>query len=61
MQAWKILEGPSVQVDIVLAELIMPGLSGICLLQKIKEHETLKNMPVISKSNSIPRFCKASY
>ncbi|CAM8897785.1 unnamed protein product [Rhodiola kirilowii] len=51
MEAWKILEGPNIQVDIVLTELTMPGLSGLSLLQKIKDHKMLNNMPVIITSS----------
>uniref|UniRef100_A0A7N1A4Y1 Uncharacterized protein n=1 Tax=Kalanchoe fedtschenkoi TaxID=63787 RepID=A0A7N1A4Y1_KALFE len=51
MQAWEILEGTSIQVDIVLTELTIPVLSGMSLLRKIKEHRTHKNMPVIIMSS----------
>lgn len=49
LEAWKILEDPNNQTDIVLTEVVMPVLSGIGLLSKIMTHRTLKNIPVISK------------
>lgn len=49
MQAWRILEDQSNQVDLVLTEVVMPCLSGIGLLCKIMSHKTHKNIPVISK------------
>ena len=47
--AWKLLEDLTNHIDLVLTEVVMPGLSGIGLLSKIMSHETLKNIPVISK------------
>lgn len=50
IQAWKTLEDPTDQIDLVLTEVVMPLLSGIGLLSKIMGHKTLKNIPVISKN-----------
>lgn len=49
LEAWKILEDPNTHCDLVLAEVVMPVLSGIGLLCKIMSHRTLKNIPVISE------------
>lgn len=49
LQAWKILEDLTNQIDLVLTEVIMPQLSGIGLLCKIMSHRSRKNIPVISK------------
>lgn len=49
LEAWRILEHPNNQTDIVLTEVVMPVLSGIGLLSKIMSHRTLKNIPVISE------------
>ena len=48
LQAWKILEDLTNQVDLVLTEVVMPCLSGIGLLCKIMSHRTRNNIPVIS-------------
>ncbi|KAK4800616.1 hypothetical protein SAY86_021103 [Trapa natans] len=51
LQAWKILEDLTNHVDLVLAEVSMPTLSGIVLLSKIMSHKTRKNVPVIMMSS----------
>lgn len=51
IQAWKTLEDPRDQIDLVLTEVVMPLLSGIGLLSKIMSHKTLKNIPVIMMSS----------
>lgn len=56
LQAWKILEDLSNQIDIVLTEVVMPVLSGIGLLCKIMMHKTRKNIPVISKHHVTALF-----
>lgn len=53
LQAWKILEDITNHIDLVLAELSMPHLSGIGLLAKIKNHKICKNIPVISEYHPI--------
>lgn len=52
LQAWKILENPANHTDLVLTEVVMPGLSGIALLCKIMSHDTAKNIPVIMMSSN---------
>lgn len=49
LQAWKLLEDLTNHVDLVLTEVVMPCLSGVGLLSKIMNHQTRKNLPVISK------------
>ncbi|XP_028775159.1 two-component response regulator-like APRR7 [Neltuma alba] len=51
LQAWKILEDLTSQIDLVLTEVAMPCLSGIGLLSKIMGHKTRKNIPVIMMSS----------
>ncbi|KAK4272911.1 hypothetical protein QN277_021402 [Acacia crassicarpa] len=51
LQAWKILEDLTNQIDLVLTEVAMPCLSGIGLLSKIMAHKTRKNIPVIMMSS----------
>ncbi|CDP06695.1 unnamed protein product [Coffea canephora] len=51
LQAWKILEDLTNQVDLVLTEVVMPCLSGIGLLCKIMSHRTRNNIPVIMMSS----------
>lgn len=48
-QAWTYLEDMQNNVDLVLAEVFMPGVSGISLLNRIMGHNICKNVPVISK------------
>lgn len=49
LQAWKILQDQTNHIDLVLTEVVMPGLSGIGLLSKIMSHKTCKTVPVISE------------
>ncbi|XVE76260.1 hypothetical protein DITRI_Ditri12bG0157900 [Diplodiscus trichospermus] len=51
LQAWKILEDLTNHIDLVLAEVGMPSLSGMVLLNKIMSHKTRKNVPVIMMSS----------
>ncbi|XP_048139357.1 two-component response regulator-like PRR73 [Rhodamnia argentea] len=51
IQAWKILEDPMDQIDLVLTEVVMPLLTGIGLLSRIMGHKTFKNIPVIMMSS----------
>lgn len=45
--------------DIILADLTMPGLSGIELCRKIREHPELSLVPVILLTNSFEEFNRA--
>lgn len=49
LEAWKILEDLTNQIDLILTEVVTPSLSGIGLLRKIMSHKIRKNIPVISK------------
>ncbi|KAE8719066.1 Two-component response regulator-like APRR7 [Hibiscus syriacus] len=51
LQAWKILEDLTNHIDLVLTEVVIPGLPGIVLLNKIVNHKTRKNIPVIMMSS----------
>nr|CAB3459076.1 unnamed protein product [Digitaria exilis] len=48
-QAWTYLEDMQNNIDLVLAEVFMPCVSGISLLSRIMSHNICKNIPVISK------------
>ncbi|KAF3331685.1 two-component response regulator-like PRR37 isoform X2 [Carex littledalei] len=52
LQAWKILQDQTNHIDLVLTEVVMPGLSGIGLLSKIMSHKTCKTVPVIMMSSN---------
>ncbi|KAE8689756.1 Two-component response regulator-like APRR7 [Hibiscus syriacus] len=51
LQAWKILEDLTNHIDLILAEVGIPSLSGLVLLSKIMSHKTRKNVPVIMMSS----------
>ncbi|KAK9699508.1 hypothetical protein RND81_08G178100 [Saponaria officinalis] len=50
IEAWKILEDLDNQIDLVLTEVVMSGISGIGLLSKIMTHKSCRNIPVIMMS-----------
>lgn len=54
VQAWNVLEDVNNHIDLVLAEVVMPSLSGIGLLGKIMSHKTFSNIPVIMMSSHDP-------
>ncbi|XP_039063976.1 two-component response regulator-like APRR7 isoform X2 [Hibiscus syriacus] len=51
LQAWKILEDLTNHIDLILAEVGIPSLSGLVLLSKIMSHKTRKNVRVIMMSS----------
>ncbi|PWZ15723.1 Two-component response regulator-like PRR37 [Zea mays] len=51
-QAWAYLEDKRNNIDLVLTEVFMPGVSGISLLSRIMSHNICKNIPVIMMSSS---------
>ncbi|KAE8724508.1 hypothetical protein F3Y22_tig00010417pilonHSYRG00006 [Hibiscus syriacus] len=51
LQAWKILEDLTNHIDLVLTEVVIPGLPVIVLLSKIVNYKTRKNIPVIMMSS----------
>ncbi|PUZ69143.1 hypothetical protein GQ55_2G086000 [Panicum hallii var. hallii] len=51
-QAWSYLEDMQNNIDFVLAEVFMPGISGISLLSRIMSHSICKNIPVIMMSSN---------
>lgn len=48
VKAWKILQKKEVEIDLVLTEMELPEISGLALLALMMEHETCKNIPLIS-------------
>ncbi|XP_019184959.1 PREDICTED: two-component response regulator-like APRR7 [Ipomoea nil] len=51
LEAWKILEDETNQIDLVLSEVVIPYLSGLDLLCKIRSHKPCSNIPVIMMSS----------
>lgn len=47
IEAWKILEDLSNQIDLVLTKVVTSGLPGIGLLSKIMSHKSCQITPVI--------------
>ncbi|OHB17466.1 MAG: hypothetical protein A2749_01565 [Parcubacteria group bacterium RIFCSPHIGHO2_01_FULL_45_26] len=43
--------GKNGKPDIIILDLILPGMSGFEILEKVKQDENLKNIPVIILSN----------
>ncbi|XP_017228760.1 two-component response regulator-like APRR3 isoform X2 [Daucus carota subsp. sativus] len=52
VEAWKALEDPSNHIDLVLAEVVTPYLSGIGLLSKILSHKSFRSIPLIMMSSN---------
>ena len=53
MRAWELLTDVNKQFDLVLTDVMMPGLNGMKLLAKIMAAEAHKNLPVISEKLSL--------
>lgn len=51
LEAWELLEDPSNHFNLILAEVMVPCLSGIGLLKKIMGHQIYRNIPVIMMSS----------
>ncbi|XP_022974351.1 two-component response regulator-like APRR9 [Cucurbita maxima] len=51
LKAWEILKQRPRSVDLILAEIELPSISGFSLLTLIMEHEICKNIPVIMMSS----------
>ncbi|CAN6272713.1 unnamed protein product [Urochloa humidicola] len=57
-QAWEFLNADH-DVDLILSDYCMPGMTGYDLLVKVKESPMLKNIPVvIMSSDNIPERMK---
>ncbi|CAF2036548.1 BnaA09g04840D [Brassica napus] len=50
LKAWEMLKGNPESVDLILAEVDLPSISGYALLTLIMEHDVCKNIPVIMMS-----------
>ncbi|KAH8975472.1 hypothetical protein BDL97_01G159000 [Sphagnum fallax] len=48
--AWELLEKRNFQFDLVLTDVVLPCLSGLDLLSKIKSYEACKQIPVVMMS-----------
>ncbi len=53
MKAWDYLEKNPDDINIILLDKMMPKMDGIQLLQKIKKHPQLKEIPVILQTASV--------
>lgn len=54
-QAWKILEQSADDIDLVLLDRMLPGLCGMQILAKMKDHLVLQHTPVIFQTAKIDR------
>ena len=52
-KAWDYLQKNPNEINIVLLDKMMPNMNGIELLQKIKKHPELKDLPVILQTASV--------
>ncbi|KAH9611785.1 hypothetical protein KSS87_011699 [Heliosperma pusillum] len=50
LKAWEVLKARPHHIDVILAEMELPSISGYALLSLIMEHEICKNIPVIMMS-----------
>lgn len=50
LAAWEMLKQKPNGIDLILTEVELPSISGFALLTLIMEHDSCKNIPVISKS-----------
>lgn len=53
VEAWEILEREPESFDVVLLDRSMPRMGGLELLGRMKEHRTLRMLPVILQTSSI--------
>jgi len=49
-QAWAMLQDPANAIDCVLLDRMMPGIDGIEVLRRIKQHPDLRLLPVIMQT-----------
>ncbi|XXG43386.1 hypothetical protein AAC387_Pa01g3434 [Persea americana] len=50
-KAWEMLKDKPHNIDLILTEVQLPSISGLCLLNLIMGHEIFKNIPVIMMSS----------
>lgn len=48
LKAWETLKGRHHNIDLILTEVESPSISGFALLTLVMEHDSCKNIPVIS-------------
>ena len=41
----------NVQLDLILLDILLPGMDGFGILERVRKNETIKNIPVIVFSN----------
>lgn len=56
LKAWEILKKRHHNIDLILTELDLPSISGYALLTLIMEHDSCKDIPVISVSHALTFF-----
>lgn len=49
-QAWEILHTSYSAFDVVLIDRMMPGMSGMALIEKIKSHQKMKRIPLVMQT-----------
>jgi len=49
-QAWSLLESHPEKFDVIILDRMMPGLDGMGVLAKIKDHELMEQIPVIMQT-----------
>ncbi len=52
-QAWTYLNNNPQEIDLILLDKMMPKMSGLEMLRRIKAHDSLKNIPVIMQTADI--------
>ncbi len=53
IEAWDYLLSQKDDIDIILLDRMMPGMDGLTLLKKIRQHERFKSIPVILQTAMI--------
>lgn len=52
-EAWNQLQDPLLTFDVAILDRLMPGMDGLSVLKKMKQHSRLKHIPVIFQSGLI--------
>lgn len=55
LQAWSILEKSPEDIDLVLLDRMLPDLTGLQILTKMKDHPILKHIPVVLQTAKVAR------
>ena len=55
LQAWSILEKSPEDIDLILLDRMLPDLTGLQILAKMKDHSILKHIPVVLQTAKVAR------